>query len=296
MIEVSIPQFGETIKEVTISDWHKKTGDWINRDEVICEIESEKATLEVTAEQSGILYVLIDKGQEAKVGQIFYKIDISTEVLIEEAPEIKKKGEINIKRKEEKISSIRSDIKADSLIEGGEYEIKNEQKTLFVRIHKKYLTSYILYNINHGYYSSLRIHDLQNYEIKETEKTLLKGVADKLKDRVLFPRKMETSFKMLSTIKSVANNETMNQIEIKPLSKGIKEICEIKITSEKFGTILPDEIDSTTFSHIRNMSCCNGIEYNLFPHGDRAFSGDITLLPLFESILKMFGIQIEIKT
>ncbi|HCT23004.1 MAG TPA: dihydrolipoyllysine-residue succinyltransferase, partial [Chitinophagaceae bacterium] len=50
MIEIKVPTVGESINEVTLLKWVKKDGEWVERDEVIAELESEKATFEVNAE------------------------------------------------------------------------------------------------------------------------------------------------------------------------------------------------------------------------------------------------------
>jgi 2-oxoglutarate dehydrogenase E2 component (dihydrolipoamide succinyltransferase) len=55
MIEIKVPTVGESISEVTLVTWLKKDGDWVERDELLCELESEKATFELNAEQAGIL-------------------------------------------------------------------------------------------------------------------------------------------------------------------------------------------------------------------------------------------------
>ena len=52
-IEIKVPTVGESISEVTLVKWLKKEGEWANRDEVIAELESEKATFELNAEQAG---------------------------------------------------------------------------------------------------------------------------------------------------------------------------------------------------------------------------------------------------
>ena len=54
-IEIKVPSVGESITEVTLVKWIKKDGDWVERDEVIAELESEKATFEINAEEAGVL-------------------------------------------------------------------------------------------------------------------------------------------------------------------------------------------------------------------------------------------------
>jgi 2-oxoglutarate dehydrogenase E2 component (dihydrolipoamide succinyltransferase) len=67
-IEIKIPSPGESISEVVIESWLKADGDYVEVDEILCEIETDKATLPFPAEVSGILKILISEGQEAKVG------------------------------------------------------------------------------------------------------------------------------------------------------------------------------------------------------------------------------------
>lgn len=55
--------------------WHKKEGEWVNRDEVIAELESEKATFEINAEQAGALHITAAEGDTVKIGDIVCSID-----------------------------------------------------------------------------------------------------------------------------------------------------------------------------------------------------------------------------
>ena len=75
MIEIKVPTVGESINEVTLIKWLKKDGDYVERDEVIAELESEKATFEVNAEQSGVLKTLGQEGDTLNIGQVLAKID-----------------------------------------------------------------------------------------------------------------------------------------------------------------------------------------------------------------------------
>ncbi len=54
IIEIKVPTVGESISEVTIAKWLKKDGDIVKQDEVLCEMESEKATFELNAEKPGV--------------------------------------------------------------------------------------------------------------------------------------------------------------------------------------------------------------------------------------------------
>lgn len=75
MIEIKVPTVGESINEVTLIKWLKKDGDYVERDEVIAELESEKATFEVNAEQAGVLKTIGHEGDTLNIGQVLAKID-----------------------------------------------------------------------------------------------------------------------------------------------------------------------------------------------------------------------------
>lgn len=75
-LDVVVPSPGESISEVEIANWIKKSGDYVNKDEEICEIDSDKATLTVSAEASGILEIVVDGGT-VEVGAVIARIDTS---------------------------------------------------------------------------------------------------------------------------------------------------------------------------------------------------------------------------
>ncbi|HRH34257.1 MAG TPA: 2-oxoglutarate dehydrogenase complex dihydrolipoyllysine-residue succinyltransferase [Catalimonadaceae bacterium] len=74
VIEIKIPAVGESISEVVLSNWTKKSGDLINQGELLCEIESDKATFELTAEVSGYLQIVVEKGQTVPIGALVGRI------------------------------------------------------------------------------------------------------------------------------------------------------------------------------------------------------------------------------
>ena len=77
MIEIKVPAVGESISEVTLLKWTKKDGDYVERDEVIAELESEKATFEVNAEQAGVIKTAANEGDTLKIGDVLASIDES---------------------------------------------------------------------------------------------------------------------------------------------------------------------------------------------------------------------------
>ena len=70
MIEIKVPTVGESISEVTLVKWMKQEGSYAQRDEVLCELESEKATFELTAEQAGTLHIKEEEGATVKIGDL----------------------------------------------------------------------------------------------------------------------------------------------------------------------------------------------------------------------------------
>jgi 2-oxoglutarate dehydrogenase E2 component (dihydrolipoamide succinyltransferase) len=74
-IEIKVPAVGESISEVTLVKWHKKDGEYAGRDEVIAELESEKATFELNAEQAGAIKTIAKEGDTLNIGDVVCSID-----------------------------------------------------------------------------------------------------------------------------------------------------------------------------------------------------------------------------
>jgi 2-oxoglutarate dehydrogenase E2 component (dihydrolipoamide succinyltransferase) len=72
--QVKVPTVGESITEVTIANWLKKDGDVVKMDEVIAELESDKATFELTAPQAGTLKIAKQKGEVVPIGTVICEI------------------------------------------------------------------------------------------------------------------------------------------------------------------------------------------------------------------------------
>ncbi len=100
IIEIKVPSPGESISEVQIARWLKKDGDYVEKDDELCEIDSDKATLTVNAEENGQLTLLVKEGDTVKVGDSIGKIDTSISAP-SKAPEAKTPAP----PKEEKVST-----------------------------------------------------------------------------------------------------------------------------------------------------------------------------------------------
>lgn len=90
MIDIKVPTVGESINEVTLVKWLKQDGDYVERDEVIAELESEKATFEVNAEQAGVLKTVGKEGDTLNIGDTVAQIDETAAKPEGAAPEVKK--------------------------------------------------------------------------------------------------------------------------------------------------------------------------------------------------------------
>lgn len=86
ILEMKVPTVGESINEVTISTWEKKEGEVVELDQVIAEIESDKATFELTAEASGILHIVAQEGETLEIGALICKIEVMEGVSSSAAP------------------------------------------------------------------------------------------------------------------------------------------------------------------------------------------------------------------
>jgi 2-oxoglutarate dehydrogenase E2 component (dihydrolipoamide succinyltransferase) len=76
-IQVKVPTVGESITEVTIANWTKKDGDVVQMDEVIAELESDKATFELTAPKTGVLRIKKQQGETVPIGELICEIEES---------------------------------------------------------------------------------------------------------------------------------------------------------------------------------------------------------------------------
>lgn len=122
MIEIKVPPVGESISEVTLVQWIKNDGDWVDRDEIICELESEKATFELNAEQAGILHIVAQEGDTLNIGDLACTIDVNAEkpasasteapAVEEKKPEPKAQQEEKAVPAESKTPVPQSDVKA----------------------------------------------------------------------------------------------------------------------------------------------------------------------------------------
>ncbi|MBD64557.1 MAG: dihydrolipoyllysine-residue succinyltransferase [Halobacteriovoraceae bacterium] len=74
-IEIKVPSIGESITEVTLVAWHKSDGDYVEEGDIICDIESDKATVELPAESSGTLKIIAEEGSDLEIGAVIASLE-----------------------------------------------------------------------------------------------------------------------------------------------------------------------------------------------------------------------------
>ena len=84
ILKMKVPSPGESISEVEIAEWLVKDGDFVEKDQTIAEVDSDKATLDLPAEESGVITIKAEEGDAVAVGQVVCLIDTSAK-----APKIK---------------------------------------------------------------------------------------------------------------------------------------------------------------------------------------------------------------
>jgi len=83
ILEMKVPSPGESITEVEIAEWMVEDGDYVEKDQTIAEVDSDKATLELPAEEAGIITLKAEMGDVVAVGQVVCLIDTAASKLKE---------------------------------------------------------------------------------------------------------------------------------------------------------------------------------------------------------------------
>jgi 2-oxoglutarate dehydrogenase E2 component (dihydrolipoamide succinyltransferase) len=102
--EIKIPSPGESVTEVEVANWFVKSGDYVEKDQELAELESDKATLPLIAEESGSIELLVEEGNTVEVGSVACKIDTSAKRKTSKKTsdkEAKRSGESKAQKREE---------------------------------------------------------------------------------------------------------------------------------------------------------------------------------------------------
>lgn len=128
LLEMKIPSPGESISEVEIAEWTVEDGDYVEKDQTIAEIDSDKATLELPAEDNGVIKILVEAGEVVAVGDIVCIIDTSVKG---ESKKKDKKPEANIESHSRKatIESIKTTPLASVMIHSNDIPLEDVKGT-----------------------------------------------------------------------------------------------------------------------------------------------------------------------
>src|SRR5690554_1137406 len=122
MEEVKVPSPGESISEVDIASWLVEDGDYVEEDDVIAEIDSDKATLELTATASGAISLVAEEGDTVNVGSVVAKIDTSVEAPAEDpSAKEEEKEVVEVKEEKEEVVPAKEEVKPAAKAGGAEH-------------------------------------------------------------------------------------------------------------------------------------------------------------------------------
>ena len=130
LLEMKVPSPGESISEVEILDWLVQDGDYVEKDQSIAEIDSDKATLELPAEESGTIKILVESGEVVSVGDVVCTINTNDKNNNKKPVIDSAEKEINkqVKVKSERLS--KSDLKITPLASAMANENKIDKEEL----------------------------------------------------------------------------------------------------------------------------------------------------------------------
>ncbi len=104
--EIKIPVIGESVTEATIAEWKKQDGSFVKEDEVLCIIESEKATMEIQAETDGQLEIQAASGDQKQIGEVIGWIDTE------------KKSDVSVEAEPDKTEAAEESQNSDTSVKG----------------------------------------------------------------------------------------------------------------------------------------------------------------------------------
>jgi 2-oxoglutarate dehydrogenase E2 component (dihydrolipoamide succinyltransferase) len=135
--EVKVPILPESISEATVAAWHKKPGDYVEIDDVIVEIETDKVVLEVPAEESGVLSEILEKeGETVSEQQVLGLLDDEAKEVIVEAPDEEVVAEVPAEEVEVEEAQNKASDDSSNLNEAPAMSNRMEERVPMSRIRK----------------------------------------------------------------------------------------------------------------------------------------------------------------
>lgn len=240
MIEIKIPSPGESITEVEISSWLVENGDYVEKDQEIAEIESDKATLPLMAEDSGTIEIVAEAGETIEVGTVACKIDTSAEAP-EKKPEDKEKTQTEQKDKEEE----KEEKEKENKKEGETEEEKKKEKEEKSESSKEDSKS------NDGEYGDVKVSPVAKKLMKANDiniEDVIKGL------KRIGKTEVETVLSQKSSSDSdVKAKETSREVERKKISRLRKKLSErlVSVKNETAMLTTFNEVDMTEIITLR---------------------------------------------
>ncbi|HAN17269.1 MAG: 2-oxoglutarate dehydrogenase [Bacteroidetes bacterium GWC2_33_15] len=219
MIEIKIPSPGESITEVVLSNWLVENGQYVEKDQEIAEIESDKATLPLIASESGKIEILIAVGTTTKVGAVACKIDTNVKPT-ESKPQQTKKVEVP-----------KQDVKKENLeTQNAEHQLTNSE------------------------YSNVKISPVAQKLMEENNLNIddvIKGLKRIGKHEIEQILAQKSSLGINSNQKTEISRETEHK-KISPLRKKLSErLVSVKNETAMLTTF--NEVDMTKIIKLRNQ-------------------------------------------
>ena len=248
IIEIKVPVVGETISEVTLAKWLKKDGDLVHRDEILCELESEKATFELSAEQAGKLSVVATDKAVLKIGDVVARIDTSIQPE-EKKEESKSKPEIQNAKPE-------TDLKKPDTVSEKNYATGTPSPAAAKMIRESGI------EINAGSGKSGRVTKADMFSAIKNPSVKKSGTRDERREHMSSLRKAVS--KHLVTAKNqTAMLTTFNEVDMKPIMDIRNQFKDV--FKEKHGV-------SLGFMSFFAKAVCNALQE--FPAVNASLDGD----------------------
>lgn len=101
-MDIKVPEVGESVFEAEVGKWHKKDGDWVAKDDLLVELETDKITLELNADADGVLRIGVPEGETVKIGAVIGTIEEEGKAAAKEPEKEKEKPRAEKKEAEKK--------------------------------------------------------------------------------------------------------------------------------------------------------------------------------------------------
>lgn len=220
-IEIKVPAFPESVTEATLLKWHKNIGDFVNREENLVDLETDKVVLEVPAPESGVLSeIIVQTGQTVKSGKVIAYIDTNAKEVEKKSEDTEIKKTTTQDKVEDKKNIIKEETKSSSKEKKATEEIKLMPSA------KKLITE-----------NDIQVNELSGSGkdgrvLKEDVLKVISEGGSRLEERVPMSRlRKRVAERLLESQRTNAILTTFNEVNMKPIQDiraNYKDIFEKK--------------------------------------------------------------------